>query len=209
MDAIGCKAHPMADAQNGTAHACGHHAQMAVLAGAAMAFADPEIRKQITGSLTFLAVPAEEYIDADKRTALRKQGICFGSGKSEMIRRGEFDNTDLVMTTHVHMVPVEEDLYLGNPSCNGFSSELVIIRGKAAHAAISPWEGVNAVNIAASAMNMIGLMRETFRDDEHVRVHSLVREGGEVLNTVPEKVEKEQKVSAKTLKGIEEPKENN
>ena len=137
MDAIGCKAHPMADAQNGTAHACGHHAQMAVLAGAAMAFADPEIRKQITGSLTFLAVPAEEYIDADKRTALRKHGICFGSGKSEMIRRGEFDNTDLVMTTHVHMVPVEEDFYLGNPACNGFTAERVTVRGKAAHAALS------------------------------------------------------------------------
>ena len=38
MDAIGCKAHPMADAQNGTAHACGHHAQMAVLAGVRIFF---------------------------------------------------------------------------------------------------------------------------------------------------------------------------
>ena len=77
MDAIGCKAHPMADAQNGTAHACGHHAQMAVLAGAAMAFADPEIRKQITGSLTFLAVPAEEYIDADKKNSPSETGNLF------------------------------------------------------------------------------------------------------------------------------------
>ena len=113
MDAIGCKAHPMADAQNGTAHACGHHAQMAVLAGAAMVFADPEIRKQITGSLTFLAVPAEEYIDADKKNSPSETGNLFRFAKSEMIRRGEFDNTDLVMTTHVHMVPVEEDFYLG------------------------------------------------------------------------------------------------
>ena len=47
-----------------------------------------------------------------------------------MIRRGEFDNTDLVMTTHVHMVPVEEDFYLGNPACNGFTAERVTVRGK-------------------------------------------------------------------------------
>ena len=204
MDAIGCKAHPMADAQNGTAHACGHHAQMAVLAGAAMAFADPEIRKQITGSLTFLAVPAEEYIDADKRTALRKQGICFGSGKSEMIRRGEFDNTDLVMTTHVHMVPVEEDFYLGNPACNGFAAERVTVRGKAAHAAIDPWNGVNALSIASSAIQMMGLMRETFREEDHVRLHNVIRKAGDVVNSVPDEAVVETKIRASSLERIQE-----
>lgn len=204
MDAIGCKAHPMADAQNGTAHACGHHAQMAVLAGAAMAFADPEIRKQITGSLTFLAVPAEEYIDADKRTALRKQGICFGSGKSEMIRRGEFDNTDLVMTTHVHMVPVEEDFYLGNPACNGFAAERVTVRGKAAHAAIDPWNGVNALSIASSAIQMMGLMRENFREEDHVRLHNVIRKAGDVVNSVPDEAVVETKIRASSLERIQE-----
>ena len=209
LDAIGCREHPMADSVTGVAHACGHHAQLAAMIGAALALADEEVRASLSGSVSFFAVPAEEYIDARKREKLaREENIGFpGTGKSELIRVGAFDHTDIALTTHVHMVPVEEDLYLGNPSCNGFSSELVIIRGKAAHAAISPWEGVNAVNIAASAMNMIGLMRETFRDDEHVRVHSLVREGGEVLNSVPDKVVMEEKVRAKTLKGIEDAKE--
>ena len=70
MDAIGCRTHPMADPANGTAHACGHHAQMAAMMGTAVAFADPEIRKELGGSLTFFAVPAEEYIDADRRPLL-------------------------------------------------------------------------------------------------------------------------------------------
>lgn len=61
------------------------------------------------GSLSFLAVPAEEYIDADKRVRLQKEGTEFCCGKNEMIRTGVFDDTDIVLTTHVHMVPVEED----------------------------------------------------------------------------------------------------
>ena len=204
MDAIGCRLHPKADTKNGTAHACGHHAQMAVMAGAAMVFADAEIRKQLTGSLTFFAVPAEEYIDADKRTVLRKQGIRFGSGKSEMIRMGEFDNTDLVMTTHVHMVPAEEDFYLGNPACNGFTAERVTVRGKAAHAAIDPWNGVNALSITSSAIQMMGLMRETFREEDHVRLHNVIRKAGDVVNSVPDEAVVETKIRASSLERIQE-----
>lgn len=96
------------------AHACGHHAQMAAMIGCAAALADTEIQKELGGSLSFLAVPAEEYIDADKRVRLQKEGTEFCCGKSEMIRTGVFDDTDIVLTTHVHMVPVEEDFYLGN-----------------------------------------------------------------------------------------------
>lgn len=208
MDAIGCRTHPMADSDTGVAHACGHHAQIAAMIGAAFGLMDAEVRASMRGSVSFFAVPAEEYVPAQKRRTLReKENIGFpGSGKSELVRTGAFDRTDIALTTHVHMVPVEEDLYLGNPSCNGFAAEMVTIRGKAAHAAVCPWEGVNAVSIATSAMNMIGLMRETFRDDDHVRVHSLIRKGGEVLNSVPDLVLMEEKVRAKTLEGIRDAK---
>ena len=33
MDAIGCRTHPKADPENGTAHACGHHARHGILQG--------------------------------------------------------------------------------------------------------------------------------------------------------------------------------
>ena len=114
----------MSDPVTGVAHACGHHAQMAAMIGCAAALADTEIQKELGGSLSFLAVPAEEYIDADKRVRLQKEGTEFCCGKSEMIRTGVFDDTDIALTTHVHMVPVEEDFYLGNPACNGYSAEL-------------------------------------------------------------------------------------
>ena len=203
LDAIGCKSHPMADPVNGTAHACGHHAQIAAMIGAALALTNEEVQASLSGSVSFFAVPAEEYIDADKRARLRKEGIGFpASGKSELIRLGEFDHSDIILTTHVHMMQVEEDFYLGNAACNGFSAERVTVRGKAAHAAIDPWDGVNALSITSSAIQMMGLMRETFREEDHVRLHNVIRKAGDVINAVPDEAVIETKVRAASLDAI-------
>ena len=202
LDAIGCHSHPNANPVTGVAHACGHHAQMAAMIGCAIAMADPDVQKCLAGTVNFLAVPAEEYIDADKRARLKKEGIEFCCGKSEMIRTGVFDDTDIALTTHVHMVPVEEDFYLGNPACNGYSAERVTARGKAAHGAIDPWNGVNALSITTSAIQMMGLMRETFREEDHVRLHNVIRKAGDVINSVPDEAIVETKVRAASLDKI-------
>lgn len=202
LDAIGCHSHPNANPVTGVAHACGHHAQMAAMIGCAIAMADPDVQKCLAGTVNFLAVPAEEYIDADKRTRLKKEGIEFCCGKSEMIRTGVFDDTDIALTTHVHMVPVQEDFYLGNPACNGYSAERVTVRGKAAHGAIDPWNGVNALSITTSAIQMMGLMRETFREEDHVRLHNVIRKAGDVINSVPDEAIVETKVRAASLDKI-------
>lgn len=202
LDAIGCHSHPNANPVTGVAHACGHHAQMAAMIGCAIAMADPDVQKCLAGTVNFLAVPAEEYIDADKRARLKKEGIEFCCGKSEMIRTGVFDDMDIALTTHVHMVPVEEDFYLGNPACNGYSAERVTVRGKAAHGAIDPWNGVNALSITTSAIQMMGLMRETFREEDHVRLHNVIRKAGDVINSVPDEAIVETKVRAASLDKI-------
>lgn len=202
LDAIGCHSHPNANPVTGVAHACGHHAQMAAMIGCAIAMADPDVQKCLAGTVNFLAVPAEEYIDADKRARLKKEGIEFCCGKSEMIRTGVFDDTDIALTTHVHMVPVEEDFYLGNPACNGYSAERVTVLGKAAHGAIDPWNGVNALSITTSAIQMMGLMRETFREEDHVRLHNVIRKAGDVINSVPDEAIVETKVRAASLDKI-------
>lgn len=202
LDAIGCHSHPNANPVTGVAHACGHHAQMAAMIGCAIAMADPDVQKCLAGTVNFLAVPAEENIDADKRARLKKEGIEFCCGKSEMIRTGVFDDTDIALTTHVHMVPVEEDFYLGNPACNGYSAERVTVRGKAAHGAIDPWNGVNALSITTSAIQMMGLMRETFREEDHVRLHNVIRKAGDVINSVPDEAIVETKVRAASLDKI-------
>ena len=45
--------------------------------GAALALTNEEVQASLSGSVSFFAVPAEEYIDADKRARLRKEGIGF------------------------------------------------------------------------------------------------------------------------------------
>lgn len=205
MDAIGCAAHPMADSVTHVAHACGHHAQLAAMIGAALALTNEEVKASLSGSVSFFAVPAEEYVDYEKRKKLKAEGIGFpSSGKAELIRLGEFDDTDLIMTTHLHMIPTKEDVYLGNPPCNGFQAKMITIHGKPAHAAIAPWKGVNALNIATAALNLVGLQRETYPEEEHVRVHHLIRKGGMVINTVPEEVLVESKVRASSLEGLQD-----
>ena len=78
------------------------------------------------------------------------------------------------------------------------------VRGKAAHAAIDPWNGVNALSIASSAIQMMGLMRETFREEDHVRLHNVIRKAGDVVNSVPDEAVVETKIRASSLERIQE-----
>ena len=127
LDAIGCKSHPMADPVNGTAHACGHHAQIAAMIGAALALTNEEVQASLSGSVSFF------WPFRRRNTSMQinvhgfvKRGIGFpASGKSELIRLGEFDHSDIILTTHVHMMQVRKISYLGNAACNGFSAERV------------------------------------------------------------------------------------
>ncbi|MFQ7003906.1 MAG: M20/M25/M40 family metallo-hydrolase [Ruthenibacterium lactatiformans] len=137
LDGILCPAHPAANPENGVAHACGHNAQLTALVGAALALSAPGVAEALSGSVAFFAVPAEEYVPIGTRQA-QKQGVEFCCGKSELLRTGGFDGVDLALTTHVHMIPCESDLLLGNVACNGFTSKAVVFHGKAAHAATAP-----------------------------------------------------------------------
>ncbi|MFQ9681487.1 MAG: M20/M25/M40 family metallo-hydrolase [Ruthenibacterium lactatiformans] len=138
LDGILCPAHPAANPENGVAHACGHNAQLTALVGAALALSAPGVAEALSGSVAFFAVPAEEYVPIGTRQALQKQGVEFCCGKSELLRTGGFDGVDLALTTHVHMIPCESDLLLGNVACNGFTSKTVVFHGKAAHAPLRP-----------------------------------------------------------------------
>lgn len=186
LDGIMCPGHPQANPANGLAHACGHNAQLTAMVGAAAALCQPEVAASLGGSVAFFAVPAEEYVPVAAREALRAEGVAFCTGKSELLRTGAFDDIDLALTTHVHMIPCEADLLLGNVACNGCVSKRVTFQGRAAHAATAPHEGVNALNAAALALSAIGLVRETFREADTVRIHTNITAGGAALNVVPE-----------------------
>ena len=76
--------------------------------------------------------------------------------------------------------------------------------GKAAHAAAAPHEGVNALSAATLGMTALGLVRETFRDSDSVRIHTNVTRGGDVVNVVPDHVVIDGMVRASNLAALED-----
>ncbi|MCI9570551.1 MAG: amidohydrolase [Lachnospiraceae bacterium] len=202
LDGIGCPAHPDA-APTGISHACGHEAQMIAIMGAALALNDPEIKAALGGRAVFFGVPAEENLSADIKAELAKEGIVFNGGKSELIRRGEFDDVDISITSHVHMVSnCSSDLLLGNVASTGFVSKSVHMKGKAAHAAAAPHDGVNALNAATLGFNAMAMIRETFQEKDAIRVHGQIRDDGFPCQTIPDHVHVDLMVRAKTLEAI-------
>ena len=206
LDGIKCENHPCVNVENQISHACGHNAQLAALVGAAIALSDPEVAMSLGGTVDFLAVPAEEYVEHDVKMQLVRDGkVKYGiGGKSEFIQLGVFDDTDAVITHHVHYFNTPKDVLIGSNSSNGFISKTIRIHGKAAHAGSAPWDGVNALNAAAIGLNALAYQRETFRDSDHVRVHPIMTHGGEVVNAVPSEAVIEMMVRAKTIAAMED-----
>ena len=186
MDALQCATHPNASA-DGIAHACGHNAQIAAMLGAAMALNKSGVMEYLDGNVTFFAVPAEEFIDLEYRKALKDEGkiIALG-GKQQLIAEGAFDNIDMAMMIHAQPNDEEAKIYVRGYNL-GFSAKTITFYGKAAHGS-TPYDGTNALNAAALAILGIHSNRETFRDEERIRIHPIITKGGDVVNSVPDEV---------------------
>ena len=200
LDAVTCSTHPTADPVSGAAHACGHNIQIAVMLGAAMALS--EVSSELDGDVCFFATPAEEYVEIGFREKLSERGdIKFFGGKQELIRLGEFDDVDMAMMVHAQGSTPERAAFIDGGSL-GFVAKTVDFLGKAAHAGGAPHEGINALNAAMSAMMCIHAQRETFRDEDKIRVHPIITNGGELVNVVPSKVTMETYVRGATFPAI-------
>lgn len=203
LDGIVCPDSPGADPETGASHACGHHLQIGALLAVAAGFVKADIAETLDGDITFFAVPAEEFIEIGERSDMRSRGeIGFLGGKQELIRIGAFDDVDMAMMVHAGTDMPEASVGLGETS-NGFVAKTIRYIGKAAHAAAAPHEGINALNAAVLGINNVHALRETFLDDDHVRVHFIITKGGDTVNSVPADVRMEAYVRGKTLKSID------
>ncbi len=199
LDALLVPDHPRACAKTGAAHACGHNAQIAGMLGAAIGLSQSGVTKQLAGNIVFMAVPAEEYVEIDDRIGLVRQGkTTFLTGKQELIKLGLFDDIDMAIMIHSTSPDVHEGSAGLSPSSNGFLAKNIRFLGKASHAGAYPERGVNALNAAQLALSAINAQRETFRDEDCVRVHPIITKGGDLVNVVPSEVCLETYVRAKT-----------
>ena len=62
--------------------------------------------------------------------------------------------------------------------------------------------GINALNAASLALSAIHYNRETFRDEDTIRVHPIITKGGEAVSAVPADVRMETFVRGKTVEAM-------
>ena len=201
LDAVLCPEHPFADINTGAAHSCGHNAQIAGLLGAAIGLTKSCAQQYLAGDVAFIAVPAEEPVEVEFRNRLRNQGqIEFLGGKQELIKIGALDDID--MTLMFHSTTRDDCQVVVDGTSNGFVTKLIKYKGKEAHAGGAPHNGINALNAAIIGLQAIHAQRETFKDDDCIRIHPIITKGGDLVNIVPADVRIETYVRGKTMDAV-------
>ena len=201
LDSLLCWEHPDHDPQTGAVHACGHNAQIATMLGAALGL--QVVAPQLAGRIALMAVPAEEYIELEERIGMRDQGqLEFLGGKAELIRLGAFDDVGIAMMVHATARPEDGAMAVGGTN-NGMVAKFVRFLGLTSHAGGAPEKGINALSAARVALAGIDAIRETFRDEDHIRVHPIVTRGGDVVNAIPADVRLELFCRGASLEAIE------
>ncbi|CAI7630943.1 unnamed protein product [Penicillium palitans] len=158
------------DALPGIGHACGHNliAISSITGFLALAFAIREFG--ISGHAQLLGTPAEED----------------GGGKIDLINAGAYQKSDVSLM--IHPMSGEEFskdvLGIAGRSSIACYDITAVYRGVSAHAAASPWEGVNALDALVTGYNTISMLRQQMRPDE--RVHGAILEAPTVTNAIPE-----------------------
>ena len=197
LDSVICPEHKDADPVTGAVHSCGHNTQCAALIGIAAALKEPGILDKFCGKIRLCAVPAEELLEIEFRTGLKKEGkIKYLGGKSEFLSRGYFDGVDLAFMVHAS---TSFSVIGGHVGC---IAKWITYKGVAAHAGGSPWDGRNALYAASCGLNAINAIRETFQEKDIIRVHPIITAGGKMVNAIPESAVLESFVRGATFDAI-------
>lgn len=162
-------------------HACGHNliATSGLLAAAGLA----GVMKDTPGRILVIGTPDEE------RGSL-------GGGKIALLEGGHFEGTDVVLITHPF------DRWSVDQRLLAMKRGTFVFKGKAAHAAAAPHKGISALDAVILMFNATDMLREHVRQD--VRIHGIIKKGGDLVNVVPELAETEFAVRALDTATMEE-----
>lgn len=148
------------DALPGIGHACGHNVNAATALGAALALA--AIAEEAGITVLAIVTPAEET----------------RGGKIDLIQEGIFDEAHLAVMAHASG---EDSVGSSSLAMTMWSFEY---RGRAAHCAAAPSEGINALDAAVVAQTAIALARQQLPPGAIVSV--VLDEGGSAVNVIPD-----------------------
>ncbi|MEG1641940.1 MAG: amidohydrolase [Synergistaceae bacterium] len=204
LDGIICRNHPYANPDTGATHTCGHNLQTATILTVAKALAKTGLMSELSGTVSILGTPAEEFIEITQRKQMHDEGkIVYLCGKPEFIRLGAIDDIDMSMMVHAGENAPNANITIPD-SGNGFRVFMLQFKGKQAHAAAAPEKGINALYAAVCGINAVNALRETFRDEDKVRVHYIFTKGGDSVNSVPDDIRIEGYVRAVSAEVIDE-----
>lgn len=186
MDAIPTPGHADADPETGAAHTCGHSTQCAIQMEALKVIR--EELKTRKGTVKLYFCPAEEFTDIDFRMDYIASGkVKYFSGKINMLMDGIFDDSDVLIHLHA-MGEYQGHRFAIGSTLAGFTYKRITFRGKAAHAAVNPDKGINALNMFTLFNSGLGMLRETFVDEDKNRIHGILKKGGSTVNSIPDEV---------------------
>jgi amidohydrolase len=160
------------DALPGIGHACGHNVNGAAAVGAALGLA--AVADTIGVTVRLVGTPAEEDV----------------GGKVTLLEAGVFDDAAAAMM--VHAAP-EDSVGASSYAIGAWD---VTYRGAPAHAAVAPWQGVNALDAVTLAHTAVGLLRQQLPPG--TLVHDVVLEAGHTVNVIPELARARYEVRART-----------
>ncbi len=149
------------DALPGIGHGCGHN--LIAVSGVGAYLGVAAVAKDLKGTVRLIGTPAEEG----------------GGGKVKLHAAGIFDGVDAAMMFH----PADADVL--DPLMVSLRVLDVEFRGKAAHAAASPYAGVNALDALMLGWSAMSALRQLVRSDS--RIHGIITDGGQATNIIPER----------------------
>lgn len=151
------------DALPGVGHACGHNIIATAALGAGVAVAG--LAEELGFRITVLGTPAEEA----------------RGGKVDLINAGAFAGAAASMMIH----PSPESVV--DPVALAIQHLAVTFRGKDAHAAAAPWEGINALDAFVQLYVNVSTFRQQMLSTD--KLHGIVTYGGDAPNIIPSRIE--------------------
>lgn len=189
LDAVYAPTHMHANEETGAAHNCGHYTQVAIALSLYHYLFKTEAYRDLDYQITFVFVPAEEYLDLAYREGLMKEKtIEHYGGKPEAMRLGVFDDIDLAICVHAMGGEFDKRSTEINADLAGFLYKKYTFKGKATHAGFDPFSSKNAYNMSTLFNVAVGLSRQQLKDSEQVRINPIVMESDMSTNVVPNRI---------------------
>ncbi len=149
------------DALPDIGHGCGHN--LIAIVGTYAGIAVGSVIEELEGRILVIGTPAEENV----------------GGKITMLNNGAFDDVDVAMMAH----PSTET----QVRAKALAAQVVevVFHGKTAHAAATPWRGINALDALIQTFVALDQLRQQLKPT--TRIAGIITEGGKRPNIIPDK----------------------